>query len=194
VRAQQSCPLVVGTWVADAISGASCSDSGSWRARTLPASSQRVICRSGSWATKASYTVRAILSRLSLASDVCVLILLTSPPVRLASDYYSDDCLRLLWPRCHGLQQSQRDWDGGLDRHKKEPPGSPRSRGSLQRRFRDPDRRLCPTDRERRLFHKYSRYQEGGIEALEDGKPRPQRSWNKIPDKIRTAIVSLALE
>ena len=31
----------------------------------------------------------------------------TSP---LASDYYSDDCLRLLWPRCHGLQQSQRDW------------------------------------------------------------------------------------
>ena len=38
----------------------------------------------------------------------------------------------------------------------------------------------------------YSRYQEGGIEAPEDGKPRPQR--NKIPDKIRTAIVSLALE
>src|SRR6202166_4588161 len=40
----------------------------------------------------------------------------------------------------------------------------------------------------------YSRYQEGGIEALEDGKPRPRRIWNKIPDKIRTAIVSLALE
>src|SRR5215470_15691126 len=40
----------------------------------------------------------------------------------------------------------------------------------------------------------YSRYQEGGIEALEDGKPRPQRIWNKIPDKIRAAIVSLALE
>ena len=40
----------------------------------------------------------------------------------------------------------------------------------------------------------YSRYREGGIEALEDGKPRPQRIWNKIPDKIRTAIVSLALE
>jgi hypothetical protein len=52
----------------DAISGASCLGSGSWRARTLPASSQRVICRSRSWATKASYTVRAILSRLSLAS------------------------------------------------------------------------------------------------------------------------------
>jgi len=29
---------------------------------------------------------------------------------------------------------------------------------------------------------------------LEDGKPRPQRIWNKIPDKIRAAIVSLALE
>ena len=40
----------------------------------------------------------------------------------------------------------------------------------------------------------YSRYQEGGIEALVDGKPRPQRIWNKIPDKIETAIVNLALE
>src|SRR5262245_32298103 len=40
----------------------------------------------------------------------------------------------------------------------------------------------------------YSRYQEGGIEALEDGKPRPRRIWNKIPDKIETAIVNLALE
>src|ERR1700688_1192153 len=40
----------------------------------------------------------------------------------------------------------------------------------------------------------YSRYQEGGIEALEDGKPRPRRIWNKIPDKIGTAIVNLALE
>src|SRR6185437_2852052 len=25
----------------------------------------------------------------------------------------------------------------------------------------------------------YGRYQDGGIEALEDGKPRPQRAWNK---------------
>jgi putative transposase len=37
-------------------------------------------------------------------------------------------------------------------------------------------------------------YQEGGIEALADGKPRPRRIWNKIPDKIETAIVNLALE
>ena len=27
-----------------------------------------------------------------------------------------------------------------------------------------------------------------------DGKPRPRRIWNKIPDKIETAIVNLALE
>jgi putative transposase len=40
----------------------------------------------------------------------------------------------------------------------------------------------------------YSRYQGGGIEALEDGKPRPRRIWNKIPDEIGTAIVNLALE
>ena len=29
----------------------------------------------------------------------------------------------------------------------------------------------------------YRRCQDGGIEALEDGKPRPQRVWNKIPDE-----------
>src|SRR5258707_359260 len=40
----------------------------------------------------------------------------------------------------------------------------------------------------------YSRYKEGGIEAVEDGKPRPRRIWNKISDKIETAIVNLALE
>jgi putative transposase len=40
----------------------------------------------------------------------------------------------------------------------------------------------------------YSRYQDGGIEALEDGKPRPGRVWNKISDEIGTAIVNLALE
>src|SRR5579863_2473408 len=40
----------------------------------------------------------------------------------------------------------------------------------------------------------YSRYQDGGVEAPEDGKPRPGRVWNKIPDEISTAIVNLALE
>ena len=40
----------------------------------------------------------------------------------------------------------------------------------------------------------YSRYLDGGIEALEDGRPRPRRVWNKIPDEVGTAIVNLALE
>src|SRR5436853_6318231 len=56
-------------------------------------------------------------------------------------------------------------------------------------------RTLAPIGIPRWTFYDwYSRYQEGGIEALEDGKPRPRRIWNKIPDKIETAIVNLALE
>ena len=56
-------------------------------------------------------------------------------------------------------------------------------------------RTLAPIGIPRSTFYDwYSRYQEGGIEALEDGKPRPQRVWNKIPDAIGTAIVHLALE
>ena len=45
-------------------------------------------------------------------------------------------------------------------------------------------RTLAPIGIPRSTFYDwYSRYQEGGIEALEDGKPRPRRIWNKIPDK-----------
>src|SRR5438309_1498380 len=56
-------------------------------------------------------------------------------------------------------------------------------------------RTLAPIGIPRSTFYdRYSRYQEGGIEALEDGKPRPRRIWNKISDKIETAIVNLALE
>src|SRR6201988_895053 len=56
-------------------------------------------------------------------------------------------------------------------------------------------RTLAPIGIPRSTFYDwYSRYQEGGIEALEDSKPRPRRIWNKIPDKIRTAIVRRALE
>ena len=56
-------------------------------------------------------------------------------------------------------------------------------------------RTLAPIGIPRSTFYDwYRRYQEGGIEALEDGKPRPRRIWNKIPDKIETAIVNLALE
>jgi hypothetical protein len=41
----------------------------------------------------------------------------------------------------------------------------------------------------------YSRYQDGGVEALvEDGRPRSRRVWNKIPDEIGTAIINRALE
>src|SRR5262249_23470733 len=46
-------------------------------------------------------------------------------------------------------------------------------------------RTLAPIGIPRSTFYDwYSRYQEGGIEALVDGKPRPRRIWNKIPDKI----------
>src|SRR5246500_231189 len=56
-------------------------------------------------------------------------------------------------------------------------------------------RTLAPIGIPRSTFYDwYSRYQEGGIEALADGKPRSRRIWNKIPDKIETAIVNLALE
>jgi transposase-like protein len=54
-------------------------------------------------------------------------------------------------------------------------------------------RTLAPIGIPRSTFYDwYSRYQEGGIEALVDGKPRPRRIWNKIPDKIETEIVNLA--
>src|SRR5262249_60504590 len=54
-------------------------------------------------------------------------------------------------------------------------------------------RTLAPIGIPRSTFYDwYSRYQEGGIEALVDGKPRPWRIWNKIPDEIKTAIVNLA--
>ena len=39
----------------------------------------------------------------------------------------------------------------------------------------------------------YGRHQNGRIEALEDGKPRPVRIWKKISDDIAT-IVNVALE
>jgi putative transposase len=50
-------------------------------------------------------------------------------------------------------------------------------------------RTLAPIGIPRSTFYGwYSRYLEGGIEALEDGKPRPRRIWNKIPDAIETAV------
>jgi len=38
------------------------------------------------------------------------------------------------------------------------------------------------------------RYDEGGIDALEDNQPRPMAVWNQLPDDHRNAIVNLALE
>ena len=38
------------------------------------------------------------------------------------------------------------------------------------------------------------RYAAGGLEALEDRKPRPKRVWNRIPDEIRDRIIERALE
>ena len=39
----------------------------------------------------------------------------------------------------------------------------------------------------------YNRYVEGGPETLEDRKPRPGQVWNKLPDKVREAVIELAL-
>lgn len=39
-----------------------------------------------------------------------------------------------------------------------------------------------------------NRYHEGGLDALEDRKPKPRRVWNRIPDPVRQDIVEFALE
>lgn len=38
------------------------------------------------------------------------------------------------------------------------------------------------------------RYAAGGLDALEDRKPRPKRVWNRIPDEVRHKVVARALE
>ena len=44
------------------------------------------------------------------------------------------------------------------------------------------------------FYRWYERYLEHGFEGLEDRKPRPDRIWNRIPDKIRKRILALAIE
>src|ERR1700747_785801 len=39
----------------------------------------------------------------------------------------------------------------------------------------------------------YERYLAGGTTALEDRRPSPRRSWNKIPAQIEQAVLDLAL-
>ena len=40
----------------------------------------------------------------------------------------------------------------------------------------------------------YDRFLAGGVDALEDRRPRPNRVWNRIPEAVRDQIVTLALE
>jgi putative transposase len=40
----------------------------------------------------------------------------------------------------------------------------------------------------------YDRFLTGGVEALEDRRPRPKRVWNRIPEQVRDQIIDLALQ
>jgi transposase InsO family protein len=44
------------------------------------------------------------------------------------------------------------------------------------------------------FYRWYDRYQSGGVEALEDRRPRPRRVWNRIPDERRQELLKLALD
>ena len=47
----------------------------------------------------------------------------------------------------------------------------------------------------RTTFHRwYDRFLTGGRVALGDRPSRPDRVWNRIPDKVRQQIIDLALE
>ena len=44
------------------------------------------------------------------------------------------------------------------------------------------------------FYRWYDRYQAGGVEALEDQRPKPKRVWNRIPDERRQELLKLALD
>lgn len=44
------------------------------------------------------------------------------------------------------------------------------------------------------FYRWYDRYQQGGPEALTDLSSKPDRIWNRIPDKIREQIIEMALD
>src|SRR5512133_3989611 len=44
------------------------------------------------------------------------------------------------------------------------------------------------------FYRWYDQYREGGPEALDDRRSRPDRVWNRIPDNVRRQILDLALE
>ena len=44
------------------------------------------------------------------------------------------------------------------------------------------------------FYRWYDLYLRFGEEALEDRRPGPRRGWNRIPDKVRSDILDMALE
>jgi transposase InsO family protein len=44
------------------------------------------------------------------------------------------------------------------------------------------------------FYRWYDLYQVGGLEALNDRHPKPDRVWNRIPDDVRERIIRLALD
>ena len=44
------------------------------------------------------------------------------------------------------------------------------------------------------FYRWYDLYQAGGLEALNDRHPKPDRVWNRIPDDVRERIIRLALD
>ena len=44
------------------------------------------------------------------------------------------------------------------------------------------------------FYRWYDLYQSGGLEALADRSPRPDRVWNRIPDDVRERIIKRALD
>lgn len=44
------------------------------------------------------------------------------------------------------------------------------------------------------FYNWYDRYQSGGFDGLENGKPVPRAVWNKVPDERRQQLLELALD
>ncbi len=44
------------------------------------------------------------------------------------------------------------------------------------------------------FYNWYDRYLTDGVEALEDRKPGPHATWNKVPEDVRHALVEMALD
>ena len=54
---------------------------------------------------------------------------------------------------------------------------------------------LARLDIRRSTFYKWlQRYDEGGLDGLEDRKSIPGKAWNKVPAVHRDALIDLALE